>query len=215
MSAQQAMNNLIGTATAGAIALSHIHTQNKMAKDLGELKKGQDSYAAKIADDNLRQKAAAIAEQRQKKAERMAGGVFNDKSRQMAANIVEQRQKKTEGMAGGIFKDKSRQMAMAQNSENLDDKGVRAAIAKNYHSKVNIENLGKLSDDDLRFIYDEATHPGASVSIPVEIPQRNFTKEDIDKITTEMKLRAKPRPAQKELTPEELDKIFDDDEGGK
>ena len=90
MSAQQAMNNLIGTATAGAVALSHISTQKKIAKKL----EGVDSAAAKIADDNLRQKAAAIAEQRRKKAERMAGGVFSDKSRQMAITAKERLEKR-------------------------------------------------------------------------------------------------------------------------
>lgn len=104
MSAQQAMNNLIGTASASAVALSHFSTQKKMAKDIGELKKGSDSYAAKLADDSLRQKAAAIAEQRKKKAERMAGGVFSDKIRQMAIAAKERlEQRKVSSIAKGMM----------------------------------------------------------------------------------------------------------------
>lgn len=94
MSAQQTMNNLIGTATAGAVALSHISTQKKMAEDISELKKGSDSYAAKIASDKWRQKAQAIQEQKERYTKRMAGGVFNDKSREMAIKTKEALEKR-------------------------------------------------------------------------------------------------------------------------
>jgi len=97
MSAQQAMNNLTGTITAGAVALSHISAQNKMAKDIKAVassKGGVDSYAAKIASDSWRQKAQAIQEQKERYTKRMAGGIFNDDSRQKAIKAREELEKR-------------------------------------------------------------------------------------------------------------------------